>query len=219
MTSPRQKNRGRRSVSPSLGGITAYYAERIALHGPTPAGVDWNSRESQQLRFEQLLKVAHGAKYSLNDLGCGYGALYAHIAGGGTTVDYRGFDVSSEMIEQARNLHGNLPNARFSVGKAPDRRADYTVASGIFNVKLETPNRNWLDHVLSTLGTIDRASRLGFAFNCLTKYSDRDRMRRTLYYADPCKLFDYCKRRFSSNVALLHDYGLYEFTVLVRKGG
>jgi hypothetical protein len=26
-----------------------------------------------------------------------------------------------------------------------------------------------------------------------------------------------CKRRFSRNVALLHDYDLYEFTVLVRK--
>jgi hypothetical protein len=57
----------------------------------------------------------------------------------------------------------------------------------------------------------------GFAFNALTSYSDPERMKNTLYYADPCRLFDLCKREFSRDVALLHDYGLYEFTILVRK--
>ena len=50
----------------------------------------------------------------------------------------------------------------------------------------------------------------------LTSYSDPDRMRPDLYYGDPCRLFDHCKRRYSRHVALLHDYGLYEFTILVR---
>ena len=57
----------------------------------------------------------------------------------------------------------------------------------------------------------------GFAFNCLTSYSDAHKMRDYLYYADPCALFDLCKRRYSRYVALLHDYKLYEFTILVRK--
>ena len=56
----------------------------------------------------------------------------------------------------------------------------------------------------------------GFAFNMLTSYSDADKMRDDLYYGDPCELFDHCKRSYSRNVALLHDYGLYEFTMLVR---
>jgi hypothetical protein len=30
-------------------------------------------------------------------------------------------------------------------------------------------------------------------------------------------LFDLCKRRYSKHVALYHDYGLYEFTVVVRR--
>jgi hypothetical protein len=42
-------------------------------------------------------------------------------------------------------------------------------------------------------------------------------MRPDLYYADPRAIFDHCKRTFSRWVALLHDYGLYEFTILVRK--
>lgn len=42
-------------------------------------------------------------------------------------------------------------------------------------------------------------------------------MKDYLYYADPCFLFDHCKRNYSDRVALLHDYGLYEFTMLVTK--
>ena len=61
-------------------------------------------------------------------------------------------------------------------------------------------------------------SRRGFAFNMLTSYSDADRMRSDLHYGDPAAYFDLCKRRFSRNVALLHDYELYEFTIVVRLG-
>ena len=42
-------------------------------------------------------------------------------------------------------------------------------------------------------------------------------MRPDLYYADPCFLFDYCKTHFSKDVAILHDYGMYDFTLIVRK--
>jgi len=42
-------------------------------------------------------------------------------------------------------------------------------------------------------------------------------MRDYLYYGDPCFYFDLCKRSYSRQVALMHDYGLYEFTLLVRK--
>ena len=62
-----------------------------------------------------------------------------------------------------------------------------------------------------------RQAARGFSFNCLTKYSDDTKMKDYLFYADPCQLFDYCKRNFSKQVALLHDYGLYEFTIIVRK--
>jgi hypothetical protein len=41
-------------------------------------------------------------------------------------------------------------------------------------------------------------------------------MRADLYYADPAFYVDQCLSRFSRHVTLLHDYPLYEFTVLVR---
>ncbi len=95
--------------------------------------------------------------------------------------------------------------------------ADYTVASGTFNVKGEAEDQEWLKHILSSIGVMHDKSKLGFAFNLLTQYSDKEFMQKYLYYADPLFLFDYCKRNFSKNVALLHDYFLYDFTIIVRK--
>jgi hypothetical protein len=59
----------------------------------------------------------------------------------------------------------------------------------------------------------------GFSFNMLTKYSDPERMaeRPDLFFGDPLFFFDFCKRNFSRNVALLHDYGVYDYTIIVRK--
>jgi hypothetical protein len=94
--------------------------------------------------------------------------------------------------------------------------ADYTVASGIFNVKLHYDDGVWLEYVLETLRLLVAASRRGVAFNMLSTYSDLEKRRADLFYGDPRQMFDYCKREFSPRVALLHDYPLYEFTIIVR---
>ena len=78
---------------------------------------------------------------------------------------------------------------------------------------------DWLEYIHSVLDEMDRFSARGFAFNCLSTYSDADRRRGDLYYADPRDLFDRCMTRYARNVRLLHDYGLYEFTLLIRKSG
>lgn len=201
-----------------LSGVAQYYADKLAQHGDTPQGVDWNGAEGQLQRFAQLCRLLPDDRpFSLNDLGCGYGALYEHLRGHYRDFRYAGWDLSREMVEAARVRHAEAADASFAVASEPATPADYGVASGIFNVKLETPLQEWRDYVHATLAALDRSSTRGFAFNCLTAYSDADRMRPHLYYPDPCELFDLCKRRYARNVALLHDYGLYEFTILVRK--
>jgi SAM-dependent methyltransferase len=198
--------------------VADYYSEKLAQHGETPRGVDWNGEESQELRFEQLCKIIDGrSQFSLNDLGCGYGALHDFLVGRYSGFSYAGIDVSESMIRSAEQRYQGIPQARFVLSSQPDGAADYGVASGIFNVRLGRSDAEWRAYVEATLDILDRTSRLGFSFNCLTTYSDAEKMRYYLYYADPCALFDLCKRRYSRNVALLHDYGLYEFTILVRK--
>jgi SAM-dependent methyltransferase len=202
----------------ALGEIGRYYSGKLAAHGASPRGVDWNSSAAQQLRFKQLVRVCdREARFSLNDIGCGYGALLDYLCGHGKECDYLGVDISEAMIAKAGELHRGMTGCRFLVGERAGRVADYSVASGIFSVRLSAGDEAWREHLLRTLDQLDAESRRGFAFNCLTRYSDPGLMRQDLYYADPARLFDHCKTRFASNVALLHDYGLYEFTILVRK--
>ncbi len=199
--------------------IATYYTDKLSTHGATPQGVDWNGAESQVLRFQQLTRVATDplSPFSMNDVGCGYGALLDYLQRLKAPVRYLGVDISQAMVSAARDRHPDQPSIRFLCADRPDSTADYTVASGIFNVRLSHSDEQWRDHVHFVLPILHQSSRRGFAFNCLTAYSDQDRMRDYLYYADPCYWFDYCKRTFSKDVALLHDYGLYEFTIIVRK--
>ena len=202
----------------SLADIAAYYTQKIAAHGETAQGVDWNGAESQSLRFEQLTKlITRTTGFTINDLGCGYGALFDYLLTRYDNFQYRGYDISTEMISAAQMRHAKHDDASYWIGARPDGAADYTVASGIFNVRLEQSDESWIRYFKTTLDAINETSTLGFAFNCLTSYSDRERMRQYLYYSNPCEMFDFCKQRYSRNVALLHDYGLYEYTILVRK--
>lgn len=204
--------------SPLLERVASYYGDRVREHGETAEGVDWNSSESQELRFQQLLRVVPGstAAYSVLDYGCGYGALVDTLVARGAPFRYLGYDVSEEMVTRARARHDRA-DCTFDTDLDALGVADFAVASGVLNVKLDVPTAEWREHVALCLGDLDRVSTRGFSFNALTTYSDADRMIEQLFYADPCETFDYCKRKFSRNVALLHDYGLYEFTILVRK--
>lgn len=197
--------------------VAQYYTETLRQHGETPRGVDWNGEDSHLLRFAQLTKVITPAlEISVNDVGCGYGALYDVLKPAHPGIRYTGCDVSAAMIESARARYAHEPNVSFVVTSEPDV-ADYGIASGILNVRMNYTDDAWHEYFRSTLALLNRTSTKGFAFNCLTSYSDREKQRDYLYYANPGEWFDYCKRNFSRNVAILHDYGLYEFTILVRK--
>lgn len=201
-----------------LNEVKDYFDKRIKEHGASPRGSDWNSDESQNLRFDQLLKVIQGRDdFSLIDFGCGYGALADYMEMKNLQFTYYGHDLLESAIDVARKTHATKENCHFFVDEKKLPVADYTVASGIFNFRGSEKFDSWTDYVIGVLHTFDRLSKKGFSSNFLTKYSDADRMRDDLYYADPLFIFDYCKKNFSRNVALLHDYQLYDFTIIVRK--
>lgn len=197
----------------------AHYRDKFAEHGTTPQGVDWNGPQSQLVHFEQLLRLLpDGARFSLNDLGCGYGALVELLVQRWGEVLYRGYDLSADMIRAAQQRFHGRSNVSFAVADQPLHEADFGIASGIFTLRLGRGDSECRDDMERSLDILDRTSRCGFGFNCLTSYSDPHKMKDYLYYPNPCDVFDLCKQRYGRNVALLHDYGLFAFTVLVRKG-
>ena len=201
-----------------LGAVETYYSGRFAEHGATARGVDWNSAESQEVRFAQLaLACPADRPFTLLDYGCGYGALLPYLRMRGFAVEYTGFDLASAMLEHARERFAGEADVRFVGPEDPLESADVVVASGIFNVRLEVDAESWHAYVTSTVRELSRLSRSAFAFNCLTSYSDPERMRDDLYYGDGPAFFDLARRELAPAVALLHDYGLWEWTLIVRK--
>jgi hypothetical protein len=199
--------------------VATYYAGKLAEHGDTPRGVDWIGEECQTVRFSQLCKIIDlkTFSFSLNDLGCGYGVLLDDSRDKHAKCTYPGVYVSKEMIKVAEQRHATVDQARFISAAEPDEVADYGLASGVFNVRLGRSDAEWFYYLQATLDILERTSSIGFAFNCLTSCSDEDKKCDYLYYADLCRLFNLCKRRYSRQVALLHDYGLHKFTIPVKK--
>ena len=201
--------------------INNFYLEKLNNYGPSAQGVGWRDQKSQEIRFKQLIKIIDSDdSFIINDLGCGTGDLIRVLdlmfKG---KYRYNGYDALDEMITLAKKEFPECPSLGFM--KITDygqmEVCDYAVASGIFNVRDGVADDEWQAYILATIHAMSHCSKKGFAFNALTKYSDPERMRPELFYSDPLLLFDYCKNNFSKSVALLHDYGIYDFTILVRK--
>lgn len=200
--------------------LNEYFAEKLDTFGATAKGVDYNGPEAQERRFEQLSKVINPQNpFTVIDYGSGYGAMFDFLQKKDWQFEYYGVDLIEKMVIAGRETHKDFPNAHFTTNESEVPAADYLLAGAIFNIKLDTPYDEWQAFALKTLTRMNELNSKGFSFNMLTKYSDEDRMaqRPDLFYGDPLFFFDFCKRNFSRNVALLHDYGLYDFTILVRK--
>ena len=206
------------SVQDTLKKVEELYTHNLAEHGTSSKAVGWNTEDCQTLRFDKLAYMVDGsAPYSVNDFGCGYGAQLQYLQGLGHEVSaYYGYDLSADMLAKASDVLRNTATDihLFQHGNV-DTKADYAFVSGTFNVRFESNNEAWETFIQDTLANLFAHSNKGVAFNMLTKYADWEEPH--LYYGDPCFWFDYCKKHFTKHVAILHDYPLWEWTLVMRK--
>lgn len=203
-------------VSEALAQVERLYSADVERHGPSPRSVGWKDVSSQRLRFvklAQLLAARDEEPITVNDLGCGYGAMFAFLDEmvGVRLGRYYGYDLSEAMLQHAREATDE--RAQLIRAAAPTHVADYTFASGPFYVKGTATDAAWQEHVQESLRRMAEKSRLGFAFNQMTTFVDF--RQENLFYADPGAFFEFCKREISPYVTLVHDYPLYEWTMLV----
>ena len=206
-------------MNETLNKISNLYSNNLSEHGDQSKAVGWSTADSQELRFEKLTKVIpeKDSSFSVNDYGCGYGAHLEYLLQKKhSVVGYNGYDLSEEMLimskERLKDFNGDLKLINSSKISTP---ADFTFVSGTFNVRFESTYEEWKQFIEGTLDMINETSDRGFSFNLLSKYVDWKEPH--LFYGDPCYWFDYCKVNYSKQVTLLHDYPLYEWTILVKK--
>jgi hypothetical protein len=198
--------------------VAGYYSRALAAHGATHRGVDWSSRGSQELRFATLLDgIDWSTKPTLLDYGCGWGALAGHLDRLGVACRYVGYDIAPRMIAAARATCGEWPDRRFTADPRELEPADHVIASGVFNVKLDTPREAWTRYVEETIASLGALTRRRLAFNMLPPPSSPEFARDDLHYADPRAVARYSRDALGGTVALREDYGLWEFTVIVSR--
>lgn len=201
-----------------LSKVEQLYTDNIRKFGNKAESVGWGNQEKQDLRFLKLLSLIEDKQdtFSVNELGCGYGELVKYCSRNGFQLgEYFGYDISEEMLKNAKDYLAGIENITLFKSSELSTMADYTIASGIFNVRFDHGIQDWDLHIKSTLRDMFEHSKKGIAFNLLTKYVDFEAD--NLYYADPGYCFDFCKTELSKKVNLLHDYPLYEWTITVLK--
>jgi SAM-dependent methyltransferase len=196
-------------------GVLKCYRDWLGAFGTIPQGVGWNSPSAQHIRLQQIARAwEHADNFSVNDIGCGYGALIEFLDQSNKRYVYNGCDIEPLMLNQAISKYGDHPQCSFTTHLSDIPVSDFTVASGIFGMRTDISDREWEEYIHDTLHYMDAHSEKGFAFNMITSHVDYRVPE--LYYADPADVFNYCRSEFSPRVALLHDYPLYDFTVIVR---
>ena len=204
----------------TLKGVAKLYSRSLDEHGVAPLSVGWKDEATQRLRFEKLVEVidirATSGRIAVNDLGCGYGAMFNYLDGLPYVrlIRYYGYDISEEMLTVAKQFV-DKSRAEFIQSPRVTLKADYSFVSGTFNVNLEANDELWTEYVKESLLNLATMSVKGFAFNLLR--TNVEWKQDSLYYGDPLIFFDFCKNNISPYVSVLSDYGLFEWTIVVRK--
>lgn len=190
--------------------IKKHYQQLFAQHGDSPDAVQYTDRITQFKRFEVLSQVAPQLNSAV-DIGCGLGHFYEYLKEGQPDVKYLGLDFVDEFIEACKIKYANNEHTQFNqfdlTKDAIPTGYDYILLSGVFNNK-STNNKEFM---LNGINSMFNACEKGIAFNAMSTYVDFQAD--NLYYTDPLKIFDYCKRNLSRKVTLRHDYLVKENSI------
>lgn len=201
--------------------ITKHYERCLREHGATPAGVDWPSGADLATRFDVMLEfVAEaGPQPELLDLGCGPGLILDYLSATGRIdrVKYRGVDLSSAMIDTARI---RWPGSEFSCrdivsSPLPEQSTDVVIMNGVLTERFSLGLDNMTALAESLVAAAFRVARVGIAFNVMNAHLDWQR--EDLFHWPFDALASFLRREVSPHYTFRADYGLYEYTCLVRR--
>ena len=207
----------------------AYYEDLLDQYGESYLALDWNSPESQKLRYkvfkEILIYGKKASNLSVLDVGCGFGDLYGFFKAEGLLsrhrIKYTGFDISPKILGVARKKY---PDAKFEQTDILEQRYltgfDYIFCSGALNIRT-TDAGSHFEYVKSMLLRMYDLANSGVAVNFLSEgalpMSNLEDLNSGRYfYFKPEEILNFC-RFISSCYILRHDYHPGDFTLYLLK--
>ncbi len=200
--------------------ISNIYDKRFDNYYDTPKGVFWNSKLSQDLRLniilDKILKIAKSERFSIADIGCGYGRLYEIIKQRNLNgkVKYFGFDINQKLINFCKN-NKDFENVEFAISTFPFKNTEYVVMSGTYNL---TPTNNislWEDYIIKNLTSNWKLVNKAMIFNCLIK--EKKEISNALYYTELSWIKRICENNFCNPEIIKHNLLKDDITVILKK--
>ncbi|MDI6731835.1 MAG: class I SAM-dependent methyltransferase [Candidatus Margulisbacteria bacterium] len=206
-----------------------YFEGLLEKHGANYKALDWNSPESQKMRFQILKEILiygkKAADVSILDVGCGLGDLYGFFKADGllkrNRLKYFGIDISPKLIEAARKKYRD---GKFEVKDIIEDRYlptyDYIFCCGIFNIRT-ADSLSHMEWVKSLLLRMYDLVNYGVAVNFLSEgrlpMADYEEPAAQQYYLfKPEEIISFC-RFICPRYILRHDYHAGDFTLYLLK--
>ncbi len=200
-----------------LNRFSNYYKQ----YGFSQSGVGWE-KGRQNLRFE-LLTSEWGEDENMQhstflDLGCGFGHMYPFLIKKYKNIlRYKGIDLNSDLINQAKEMFHNEKNIFFEAKNMLhidlNEKFDYVLSSGAFNVKF-SENESNEKFIFKMLEKSFFISNIAVAFNFL---SDKvDYKQEHAFYASPERVLNFCYS-LTRNLILKNTIFPFEFTIILYK--
>ncbi len=192
--------------------VRSLYREQFRRHGDSPAGVFW-PKGRQELRWQALTAAIDVPVFDLLDYGCGLGHMRTWLAERHPQARYTGADMLEEYVEHARRAN---PGARFQLVGGPADvvgEFDYTVLSGVFNIRYVDDVRGHETIVFDVLEQLFARSRRALAVNFQTPFADF--AQEASHHQDLGRLLSFVVGSLSRRFTVDHAALPYEYTLTV----
>lgn len=190
------------------------YEKNFIKNGPSPSGLFWNNRETQEHRFAMLLNnLDLKNKFSIHDVGAGIADLHKYLNKNKINHIYSGTEIVPEMVKYINQVYPTIKIFERNILNAEDiEKYDYLVLSGTLNLKTGTA-QEWKKFTFELLKKMFSMSKIAISFNFLTTY--KNKTDENLCYFDPKEMLDFCIKNLSRFVSINHFSPLYETTITV----
>ena len=184
--------------------LKKFYKKKFLSYGANIRGVGWFNSSKAKKRYKNLLRIIdkkNQSKFSLLDVGCGYGELLKHCNLKKLKA-YQGIDIVHEMITHANKKNKNR-KVKFNVRNLFEEKNkyDYVICNGIFTLKSTISNKKMLTFVKRCINQFYKISLKGFAFNVMDEKVDFKS--KDLFYINSNKLLPFLENK--QNVKIIID--------------
>lgn len=200
-----------------------FYKEMIMNATDWYAMNGWGSKRSQYRRYttaQEMLGVRNGD--CVIDIGCGTGDLSEFLWEKGIDVCYHGFDVMPDMIQLAKDKHGDKFQVADIFQSKTDPRGDYAIAIGTVGALATRDEKQRWENLAIMLQNISASVDKGFVFTMLTDRNEhKEGVADHHWFVDPAEAISKVVAMIPKEMpmAIRMDYHPHEIMFSVHKDG